>query len=265
MKRAIHKVVFKADSVAGRAFDLGVMSMILLSVLVVMLDSIASLQAPWGRVFFWTEWGFTLFFTLEYLLRLYSAKKPLQYAFSFFGVIDLLAILPSYLSLLAPGSQYLLVVRTLRTLRIFRVLKLTFYVKEAQSLSAAVGRSLGKIIIFLSFIVILVIILGSLMYLVEGSENGFTSIPRSMYWAIVTLTTVGYGDISPKTNLGQFLASLVMLMGYAILAVPTGIVTAELSKGTQASTNQPCTACGKKDLEADSKYCRYCGTLLSNS
>ncbi|MCO6474609.1 MAG: ion transporter [Melioribacteraceae bacterium] len=202
-------------------------------------------------------------FTIEYLLRLYSVKKPYKYASSFFGIIDLLAILPTYLSLFLPGSQFLIVIRILRVLRIFRVLKLIRFLKAAIMLKEALYASRTKIIVFLMTVITLVIIFGSMMYLIEGEENGFTSIPRSIYWAIVTLTTVGYGDLSPQTNIGQILASIIMIMGYAIIAVPTGIVTTEIAKREiRHVSTQACPECSAEGHDADAAYCKYCGAKL---
>ena len=210
------------------------------------------------------EWTLTGLFTVEFLLRLYAVRRPLRYAVSFFGVVDILAVLPTYLSLFLPGAQYLLVVRSLRLLRIFRILKLTRFLTEAHGLQRALRASMRKILVFLLTVAAIVVIVGSLMYLVEGSANGFTSIPRSMYWAVVTLTTVGYGDIAPRTPLGQALASLVMILGYGIIAVPTGIVTAELAYGRADApvSTQHCPSCGVGGHEYDAKFCRRCGSAL---
>lgn len=202
-------------------------------------------------------------FTLEYLLRLISVKRPVRYATSFFGIVDLLAIVPTYLSLALPNIQYLLVIRILRLLRIFRILKLVEYLNEAEMLRRALHASSRKIIVFLCTVVSLVVIIGAIMYAIEGAENGFTNIPTSIYWAIVTLTTVGYGDLAPQTPLGQALASLVMLMGYGIIAVPTGIVTVELSRASQTQVStQACPACGVTGHDIDAVYCKYCGEQL---
>jgi voltage-gated potassium channel len=215
----------------------------------------------YGELLYNIEWGFTILFTIEYFLRLISVRKPLRYATSFFGIVDLLAILPTFLSLLVPGTQYLFTVRVLRLLRVFRVLKLTEYLAEAGIITAALKASRRKISVF----ILAVLIIGSLMYIIEGEENGFTDIPTSMYWAIVTLTTVGYGDISPLTPLGKALASLLMLMGYGILAVPTGIVTVELSRVAKAGkpvSTQSCPNCSREGHDEDAIHCKYCGTRL---
>nr|WP_249060291.1 ion transporter [Desulfobacter hydrogenophilus] len=231
-----------------------------------MLDSVATIKVSYGPLLYGIEWGFTLLFTLEYLLRLFCVTKPLRYAFSFLGLVDLLAVLPTYVSLVLPGSQYMLVIRILRVLRVFRVLKLASYVGEATILIRALLASRRKVVIFLLTIVTLVVIFGSLMYLIEGKKNGFTSIPRSIYWAIVTMTTVGYGDISPKTNLGQGLASVIMILGYAIIAVPTGIVTAELSHATRKKiSTQACPACMAHGHDPDAVFCKFCSERLNPS
>jgi voltage-gated potassium channel len=240
---ALHEIIFEADTPAGKAFDVVLIVTIMLSVLVVMLDSVKHIEAAYGGLLRAIEWGFTFLFTVEYVLRLLCVTRPLRYATSFFGLVDLLAILPTYLSLVLPGTHYLLVIRTLRVLRVFRVLKLVQYLQEAQRLRRALYASRRKITVFLLTVLTLVIIIGALMYVIEGEENGFTSIPRSIYWTIVTLTTVGYGDIAPQTFLGQTLAVMAMILGYGIIAVPTGIVTVELSRtGAHEVSTQACPA-----------------------
>jgi voltage-gated potassium channel len=237
----------------------------MLSILAVMLESVSSIRAEYGTILYRIEWFFTLLFTLEYILRLLSVERPLRYATSFFGFVDILAILPTYLSLFIPGSQYLFTVRVLRLLRIFRVLKLTAYLNEAAIITEALRASRRKISVFLLAVLSLVVIVGSLMYMIEGEENGFSDIPTSIYWAIVTLTTVGYGDISPQTPLGKALASLVMIMGYAIIAVPTGIVTVEINQAAMArrrATTQACPVCGAEGHDGDAVYCKYCSGRL---
>jgi len=262
-KEDLHKVIFGADTTAGKAFDVLLIASIIISVIVVMLDSVNSFKSEYGSLLHQLEWFFTILFTIEYLLRLLCTGRPLHYATSFFGVIDLLAITPTYLSLILPGTQFLLVIRILRVLRIFRILKLAHYIGEANLLVQSLRASGRKITIFLFTVLLLMIIFGSLIYIIEGEENGFTSIPRSIYWAIVTMTTVGYGDISPKTNLGQALASLVMIIGYCIIAVPTGIVTAEMSQRFSVQIcNRPCPGCGACDHDPDSSHCRHCGEVL---
>jgi len=260
----MHEVIFEADTPAGRAFDVLLILCILASVLAVMLDSVKGIRASYGPALTAAEWVFTLLFTVEYLLRLLSVGRPLKYATSFFGIVDLLAVVPTYLSLLLPGTHYLLVIRILRILRIFRILKLVQYLSEAKMLMQALRASVRKITVFLFTVMTLVIIFGSLMYMIEGEANGFTSIPRSIYWAIVTLTTVGYGDISPQTDFGQLVASFVMVLGYGIIAVPTGIVTVEMGQAfakRQVST-QACRECCAEGHDADAEYCKYCGSKL---
>jgi len=259
----LHEIIFEADTPAGKAFDVGLIVCIVLSTLCVMLDSMRELRTAYGATLNRLEWGFTLLFTAEYLVRLVAVRRPLKYATSFYGIVDLLSILPTYLSLWAANTHYLLVIRLLRILRIFRVLKLTTYVGEARLLTQAIQASRRKIGVFFFAILTLVVILGSIMYVVEGESNGYTSIPRSIYWAIVTLTTVGYGDISPKTDLGQFISSLVMILGYAIIAVPTGIVTVEMANAFRhASNTQACPSCAAEGHDNDAVYCKYCGSRL---
>jgi voltage-gated potassium channel len=259
----LREIIFEADTRAGKLFDVILIAAILLSVLAVMLDSVASVRYNYGRILYAIEWMFTLLFSIEYILRLLCVGRPIQYATSFFGIVDLLAILPTYLSLFIPGSQYLLVIRILRVLRIFRVFKLVQYLSEAKLLLQALRESRQKITVFLCAVLALVVIFGSLMYLIEGSKNGFTSIPRSIYWTIVTLTTVGYGDISPKTNLGQTIASIIMILGYGIIAVPTGIVTVELTRAHKNKiTTQACPECSAEGHDPDAKYCKFCSAGL---
>jgi voltage-gated potassium channel len=259
----LHEIIFEADTPAGKLFDIILIVSILLSVIAVMLDSINTLQQQYGDLLYSIEWFFTLLFTVEYIMRLTTVYQPLRYASSFYGIVDLLAIIPTYMSLILPGSQYLLVIRILRVLRIFRVLKLVQYVTEARLLSQALKASKRKILVFLFTVLTLVVIFGSLMYVIEGQKHGFHSIPRSIYWAIVTLTTVGYGDISPQTGLGQTLAAVIMIMGYSIIAVPTGIVTAEIAQATRRGiTTQACPSCSAEGHDPDAKYCKYCGAKL---
>ncbi len=263
LKSKIHTIIFEADTKSGKVFDILLIALILISVVVVLFDSVSIYNEKYGELFWSLEWFFTIVFTIEYLFRLYSVKKPYKYVSSFFGIIDLLAILPTYLSLFLPGSQLLLVIRVLRVLRIFRVLKLIRFLKAAMILKEALSASRTKIVVFLMTVSTLVIIFGSMMYLIEGTENGFTSIPRSIYWAIVTLTTVGYGDLSPQTNIGQVLASIIMIMGYAIIAVPTGIVTTEIAKREiKRISTQACPECSAEGHDADAVYCKYCGAKL---
>ncbi len=262
-RTVLHEVIFEADTPLGKGFDVLLIVSILASVMVVMFDSVDAVQSHYGKLLYGIEWLFTILFTVEYLLRLMCVGRPLKYAISFYGTVDLLAIIPTYVSLFLPGSQYLLVIRILRILRIFRILKLISYLGEARRLMQAFQASRRKIAVFLYTVMTLVVIFGSLMYVIEGGDHGFTSIPRSIYWAIVTLTTVGYGDISPQTVLGQTLASMVMILGYAIIAVPTGIVTVEMSRtfGRKIST-QVCPECSAEDHDADARYCKFCGARL---
>ncbi|MEM6794263.1 MAG: ion transporter [Acidobacteriota bacterium] len=259
----LHEIIFEADTPVGKAFDLALMIAILLSVAAVLLESVGSIRSEYGPFLRALEWAFTLTFAIEYLLRLLSLERPGRYAVSFFGLVDLLAILPTFLSLLVPGTQSLIVIRALRLLRVFRVLKLAHYVGEERLLRSALGASSRKIIVFLGVVLSLVLILGASMYLIEGEENGFTSIPISMYWAIVTMTTVGYGDIAPQTVAGKLLASAVMILGYGIIAVPTGIVTVELSnlKHDPLST-RCCKGCGAEGHARDAAFCKFCGAGL---
>jgi voltage-gated potassium channel len=260
----LHEIIYESNTAAGKAFDVTLLILIVASTIVVMLDSMQSWHDEYGNVFTIMEWGFTFLFTLEYLLRLISLKKPVRYIFSFLGIIDLLSIIPSYLSVFYAGAQSLLVLRTLRLVRIFRIFKLTHFLSEMQFLVGAIKGSLRKISIFILVVLALVIILGSVMYLIEKGQNGFASIPDSIYWAIVTITTVGYGDISPVTPAGKFVASFIMLMGYGIIAVPTGIITTEMTMALRRreDKHETCPGCGKEGHDKDAKHCKYCGALL---
>lgn len=259
----LQEIIFEADTRAGKIFDIWLIITITLSVITVMLDSVKQINLVHGQLLTKLEWVFTIIFTVEYILRLISVGRPLRYATSFFGIIDLLAILPTYFSVLFPGSQYFLVIRIIRLLRIFRILKLVQYLRESRLLVKALRASGRKVTVFLFTVLILVVIFGSLMYVIEGEENGFTSIPMSIYWAIVTLTTVGYGDISPQTGLGQALASIIMILGYSIIAIPTGIVTVELAQTYKASVNtQVCPQCSAEGHDDDAVYCNHCGARL---
>jgi len=260
----VYTVIFEADTRAGRLFDLALVWLILVSVAVVMLDSVASIRAEWGDLFNVFEWGFTALFTTEYLLRLACVRRPLRYARSAFGVIDLLAIAPTYLALLFPGLHALIDVRVLRLLRIFRILKLTAYVAEYGALGRALWASRRKVAVFLGFVLLVVLVMGTLMYVVEGPANGFTSVPVSVYWAITTMTTVGFGDITPKTDLGRLIASLMMLLGWGTLAVPTGIVSAEFTvqRMGEAPTTRTCQACLSEGHLPQARFCRDCGAPL---
>ena len=263
VRATLHEIIFEADTPAGKAFDVSLMVLIILSVIAVMLESTASVAARYGEYLRAFEWIVTILFTIEYILRLYCVGRPVRYARSFFGIVDLLAILPTYLSLIIPGTQSLLVIRALRLLRVFRVLKLAHFVGEARELRAALRASARKIIVFLGAVLTIVIIVGSMMYLIEGEANGFTSIPTSIYWAIVTMTTVGYGDIAPQTALGKILASIIMIMGYGIIAVPTGIVSVELAGVVRKRiTTQACPDCGAGGHAIDAVHCKFCGAKL---
>jgi len=265
-RATVHEVIYGVDTPAGKGFDVALIAAILLSISVVMLESVRSIRLEHGLLLRRAEWTFTLLFTVEYALRLVCVGRPLRYARSFFGIVDLLAILPTYVSLLVPGAQYLLVVRVLRILRVFRVLKLAHYLAEVDVMMRAIRASLRKILVFMYAVLTLVLILGSLMYIIEGPEHGFTSIPRGVYWAIVTLTTVGYGDISPQTPAGQMLASIIMILGYGIIAVPTGIVTAEMTRAARDGVpGKACQQCAAEGLDADAVYCKLCGVRLQDS
>jgi voltage-gated potassium channel len=260
---AARTVIFEADTPAGKAFDVGLIIAILVSVFAVMLDSVASIHDRYGNWLYAVEWLFTIAFTVEYGLRLWCIQHPALYARSFYGVVDLLGILPTYLSLLVTGTQYLLVIRVLRVLRVFRVLRMVRYVGEAQLLADALRASRRKITVFICSVLALVIVFGSFMYLIEGPENGFTSIPKSIYWAVITLTTVGYGDLVPLTPLGQSMATVVMIMGYGIIAIPTGIVTLELSEAARRAANtRVCPHCAAEGHVREADYCWRCGERL---
>jgi voltage-gated potassium channel len=263
LRERCFRVVFGRDTVGGRAFDVLLIAAIIVSVAVAMMDSVSGLHEAYGRLFYLLEWGFTLLFTAEYLLRLSIARQPIRYATSFYGLIDVLAILPTYLALFVPGMQFLIVLRVLRILRIFKILQMIEYVEESGVLFTALKRSGRKILVFLLTIVTVVTVFGAIMYLVEGPENEFTSIPMSMYWAIVTVGTVGYGDMAPVTALGRLITSVLILIGYGIIAVPTGIYAAELFGAVrQGRDARTCAGCGLVGHEPDAKHCRQCGQLL---
>jgi voltage-gated potassium channel len=260
----LRELIFGTETITGKTFDLVLIFSIIISVTVVMLDSVNTFKDQYGYLLFALEWFFTILFTIEYSLRLICIRAPLRYATSFFGIIDLLAIIPTYLSLFLPGTHFLIVIRLLRVLRIFRILKLVKYVGEAELLIQSLKASSRKITIFFFTILNLMTVFGSLIYVIEGEENGFTSIPKSIYWAIVTMTTVGYGDISPQTNTGQTLAAIIMVIGYSIIAVPTGIVTAELTKqNCHELNNCSCPECGASDHDAEAAFCYHCGEKLA--
>ncbi|MEM6524342.1 MAG: ion transporter [Bacteroidota bacterium] len=258
-------IIFQADTRWGKRFDVALLLAILLSVVAVMLESVESIKAEYGKELYITEWVFTIFFTLEYVTRIIIVKKPWLYIRSFFGIVDLLSILPTFLGLFLAGAHSLLIIRSIRLLRVFRVLKMVRFLGEASQLTSALRASRAKIIVFIGGVFALTVILGTLMYMIEGGENGFTSIPKSIYWAVVTLTTVGYGDIAPQTALGQGLATLIMILGYGIIAVPTGIVTAEMTQSKVLLQNDPgiqCGSCHHKGHDPEANYCKYCGEPL---
>ncbi len=264
-KERVHQIIYEADTTTGKWFDILLIITIIISIVLVMLESVESIDKKYHTFLNISEWIITILFTIEYILRVITIKKPSTYIFSFYGIIDLLATIPKYLSLIFVGTHALVALRALRLLRVFRILKLARYLGASKTLSSALKASRTKISVFLLTILILTIILGTIMYLIEGPKNGFTSIPYSMYWAIVTLTTVGYGDISPHTPLGQFIASLVMILGYGIIAVPTGIVTSEMTKidhNTPTNTEH-CINCGADKHIDNAKYCHKCGVKLN--
>ena len=262
LKNKLYVIIFESDTPAGKGFDLLLIVSILISVIIVLLDSVQYYNNLYGDTFYIMEWFFTLLFTIEYFCRIYCIRKPILYIKSFFGIIDFLAIIPTYISIFLPASRYLSIIRILRVLRIFRILKLILYIGEANLLIKAIYISRRKIIVFLFALLTLIVIFGSIMYLIEGAANGFTSIPLSIYWAIVTITTVGYGDISPQTELGRALASLVMITGYATIAIATGFISAEYTSMKQKINNIVCNRCGDKNHENDAKFCKICGTDL---
>jgi voltage-gated potassium channel len=261
----LHETIFEADTLAGKLFDLVLLFCILTSVLIIVLESVQSVRETMGTWLRIAEWFFTIIFTLEYLARLWTVLNKRKYIFSFFGIIDLLSILPTYLALFFSGAHSLMVIRSVRLLRIFRILKLPRYIGEGQNLVKALQASRHKITIFLLTVVTSVIISGTIMYMIEGPSHGFTSIPRSIYWAIVTMTTVGYGDIAPQTALGQTIASFIMILGYGIIAVPTGIVSAEMvqMKSREHLSGQVCPNCSKEGHDSDASYCKFCGHGLN--
>ncbi|MEZ4874580.1 MAG: ion transporter [Flavobacteriaceae bacterium] len=264
-RRKLHDVIYEADTPAGKLFDVILLVLILLSVIFVMVESVKGMPSRVYDNLYIGEWIITIFFTIEYILRIISVKKPAQYIFSFYGIIDFLSTIPLYLSFILVGSNYLLTVRALRLLRVFRILKITRYIGEANKLKKALRDSRPKILVFLFTVMIIAVIAGTLMYLIEGEENGFTSIPRSIYWCIVTLTTVGFGDIAPATPIGQLLATIIMIMGYGIIAVPTGIVSAEYAKSSDYVhvNTQSCPTCTASKHRDDAEFCYHCGERLN--
>ncbi len=267
LKAKIHEIIFEAETPIGKIFDVSLLIAILLSVLIVMLESVVPINRKYGELLVILDWVITVLFTIEYVLRIYAVRKPWRYIFSFYGLVDFLSIIPTYLSVFVPGSHYLTTIRMLRLLRIFRVLKLTKYLVESQTLVIAIGRSRRKITVFLGAVLIIIFIVGSMMYFIEGIIAGnerFSNIPEAMYWAIVTVTTVGYGDITPITPLGKFFSAMLMILAYGVLAVPTGIVSAELVQ-TQREELHPtlaCEGCGREGHADDAEYCKYCGEEL---
>jgi voltage-gated potassium channel len=261
----LYEVIFEADTRAGRIFDILLLVFIITSVTVIIFESVEEFRQKYAWWLYAMEWFFTGVFTIEFFARLYAVNERRKYLLSFFGIIDLISILPSYLALVFAGAQSIMVVRSVRLLRIFRIFKLSRFVGEGQNLMTALKASRHKIIIFMMTVVTTVIIMGTVMYMVEGPRHGFTSIPRSIYWAIVTMTTVGYGDIAPQTDLGQFLASALMIMGYGVIAVPTGIVSAEMvsMKGMRTITTQVCPSCFREGHDTDAVHCKYCGAVLN--
>ena len=260
-RKLLYDIIFESHTPAGKRFDVILLWSILLSIIVAIIDSVPSWHNQYLKEFYILEWIFTILFTIEFVLRIYISPKPLKYIFSFWGIVDLLAILPTYLSIIFYGYQYLLIVRILRLLRVFRILRLVRFSSEAMMLLRSLKSSAYKISIFLSTVVIIVTLMGTVMYVIEGGENGFTSIPQSIYWAIITLTTVGYGDVVPITNLGKFIASFIMIIGYAILAVPTGIITVEMTKAAKAE--KKCTNCGFINPTTH-LFCSNCGSKFES-
>ncbi len=272
-KDKVHEIIYEADTPMGKWFDIILIIVILISVLLVMLESVKEINAKYHAILLTLEWLVTIFFTVEYILRVISIRKPFKYVFSFYGIIDFISTIPLYLSYIFAGSQVLLTFRIFRMLRVFRILKLVKFMGEASQLQQALKASRAKIAIFIYVVIILSVIMGTVMYLVEGNESGFTSIPRSIYWTIVTLTTVGYGDIAPQTDIGQFIASIIMIVGYGIIAVPTGIVTVEFAKQGKGEdlndqgkvvhiNTQACPSCSAEGHRDDATHCYNCGSIL---
>jgi voltage-gated potassium channel len=264
-QKKVHVIIYGTNTFAGKLFDLILLGLILLSVVLVMLESVKELDNKYHNLLYYSEWIITVFFTIEYILRIISIKKPLKYIFSFYGIIDLISILPMYLSFIFPRTKILSIVRALRLLRLFRILNLAHFTGQASNLKLALKASQSKIIVFIYFVLVISILLGALMFVIEGPKSGFTSIPRSIYWCIVTLTTVGYGDIAPVTTIGQIIATLVMILGYGIIAVPTGIVSAEFAnKARNSNPKNPCSSCGTEDHRDNAKFCYHCGNILTD-
>ena len=265
MTRAkLHEIIFEADTKKGKIFDIILLVAILISVFGVILSSVDSIEKDYGNILRFSEWIFTILFTIEYIFRIYCIKKPIKYIFSFMGIIDFLSIIPTYLVFLYPPIHVLVDIRAIRLIRVFRVFKLSRYLRGANIMQIALKSSRPKIIVFLLSVVLIVIILGTLMYIVEGQKNGFENIPKSIYWSVVTLTTVGYGDVVPLTTTGKFLASIIMILGYAIIAVPTGIVSAAIAKSASKITTQSCRVCSREGHDLDARHCKFCGASLNN-
>ena len=268
-REKVHEIIYEADTPAGKLFDVLLLIVILISILLVMLESVESIEAEYAAFLNISEWVITILFSLEYILRIITVKKPKVYIFSFYGIIDLLSTIPKYLSLFFVDTHSLIALRALRLMRVFRILKLTRFIGESANLGKALKRSRAKIAVFVSFVIVLCVILGTVMYLVESEQDsGFSSIPRSVYWAVVTLTTVGYGDIAPITALGQFIASLIMILGYGIIAVPTGIVTSEMTKTEEKlipHNTQACSNCNETYHQDDAEYCHKCGYKIHDA
>ncbi len=259
----LYEIIFEAETTAGKALDYGLLALIGLSIVAVSLETVQHIEAEWGPHIRVTEWVITALFTIEYVIRLIVVRRPLGYALSFFGIVDLVSIIPSYLALFVDGANALAIIRVLRVLRLFRLFGLSQFVHEAEALTSALASGMRKIVVFLTVVATIVTIMGAVLYLVEGEESGFTSIPKSIYWAIVTLTTVGYGDIAPQSAFGQFLAGIIMIMGYAIIAVPTGLVSAELVIGKQKQiSTKACPDCTRNGHDPDAIHCKYCGADL---
>ena len=267
-KEKLHEIIYEADTPVGKLFDIILLIVILLSVVLVMLESIGSIESKYANILDILEWVITILFSVEYIARIISVKSPKSYVFSFYGIIDFLSIIPKYISLFIIGTNSLLALRALRLLRVFRILKLTRFIGESANFGKALKRSRAKIAVFITFVIVLCIILGTIMYLVENEhDSGFTSIPRSVYWAIVTLTTVGYGDIAPITSLGQFIASMIMILGYGIIAIPTGIVTSEMTRNEKdliPNNTQNCTNCSEDYHQDNAKFCHKCGNNIEH-
>ncbi len=262
LKQRLHRIIFASDTAAGRRFDVVLLYLILISMALVMLESVQEVEQEWGIWLRAAEWTITILFTVEYIVRLWVSPKPWHYASSFFGIVDLLAVLPTYIGIFLPGARSLTLVRSLRLMRVFRILNLLEYVREARLLLLALLASRHRIIVFMLAVLAMVTVFGAIMFVVESPESGFTSIPRSIYWAIVTLTTVGYGDIAPQTTLGQTIASAIMILGYAIIAIPTGIVSVEIARQSRGKSKKVCTNCGRTEHHDDARYCASCGKAL---